>query len=148
MVGTNQDAKRRGIYLALFTDPEGDSCFSVYRQLNKNNKKSNFLKIKKVTQQELCLQFTNILGIFTSAFLRFCCKFIMKIIFYLPVNTDKPKFVAFLVFVCTTASFIAQISSSEKDAIFGSGRKTVNSQGYSELLEPIKTRENCYSPIW
>ena len=45
----------------------------------------------------------------------------MKIIFYLPVNTDKPKIVAFLVFVCTTASFIAQISSSEnvlkRDAI-------------------------------
>ena len=37
----------------------------------------------------------------------------MKIIFYLPVNTDKPKFVAFLVPVCTTASFIAQISSFE-----------------------------------
>ena len=29
-----------------------------------------------------------------------------------------------------------------------SGRKTVNSQGYSELKEPIKTRENCYSLIW
>ena len=45
----------------------------------------------------------------------------MKIIFYPPVNTDKPKVVAFLVFVCTTASFIAQISSSEnvmkRDAI-------------------------------
>ena len=45
----------------------------------------------------------------------------MKIIFYLPVNTDKPKVIAFLVFVCTTASFIAQISSSEnvlkRDAI-------------------------------
>ena len=45
----------------------------------------------------------------------------MKIIFYLPANTDKPKVVAFLVFVCTTASFIAQISSSEnvmkRDAI-------------------------------
>ena len=49
----------------------------------------------------------------------------MTIIFYLPVNTDKlAKFVAFLVFaiVCTTASFIAQISSfenvSKRDAIF------------------------------
>ena len=45
----------------------------------------------------------------------------MEIIFYLPVNTDKPKLVAFLVFVCTTASFIAQISSSKnvlkRDAI-------------------------------
>ena len=37
----------------------------------------------------------------------------MKIIFYLPVNTDKPKFVAFLVFICTTASFTAQMSSTE-----------------------------------
>ena len=37
----------------------------------------------------------------------------MNIIFYLPVNTYKPKVVAFLVFVCTTASFIAQISASE-----------------------------------
>ena len=45
----------------------------------------------------------------------------MKIIFYVPANTDKPKFVAFLVFVCTTASFTAQVSSSEnfskRDAI-------------------------------
>ena len=30
----------------------------------------------------------------------------------------------------------------------GSGRKTLNRQGYSELREPIKTRENCYSLIW
>ena len=30
------------------------------------------------------------------------------------MNTEKPKFVAVLVFVCTSASFIAQISSSEK----------------------------------
>ena len=29
-------------------------------------------------------------------------------------NTDKPKFVAFLVFVCTTALFSAQISSFPK----------------------------------
>ena len=30
----------------------------------------------------------------------------------------------------------------------GSGRKTVNSQGYSKLREPIQTRKNCYSLIW
>ena len=45
----------------------------------------------------------------------------MKIIFYLPVNTNKPKFVAFLVFVYTTALFVTQISPSEnvlkRDAI-------------------------------
>ena len=45
----------------------------------------------------------------------------MEIIFHLAVNTDKPKVVTFLIFVCTTPSFIAQISSSEnvlkRDAI-------------------------------
>ena len=45
----------------------------------------------------------------------------MKIIFYLPLNTDRPKFVAFLVFVCMTSSLITQISSvknvSKRDAI-------------------------------
>ena len=38
----------------------------------------------------------------------------MKIIFYLPVNTNRPKFVALLVCVCTTASFVAQMLYSEK----------------------------------
>ena len=51
----------------------------------------------------------------------------MKIIFYLPINTDKLKFVAFLVFVCTAASFISEISSSEyfskRDAILASVSK-------------------------
>ena len=39
----------------------------------------------------------------------------MKIVFYLPVNTDKPKLIAVLVFFFfwTTALFIAQISSFE-----------------------------------
>ena len=39
---TYQEAKHRGKCRALFTDPEGESCFSIYQQLNKN-KKSNFL---------------------------------------------------------------------------------------------------------
>ena len=38
------DAKRQGIYLALFTDPEGDSCFSIYQiSWIKMKKRSNFL---------------------------------------------------------------------------------------------------------
>ena len=48
----------------------------------------------------------------------------MEIVFDLPVNTDKPKLIAVLVFFfffLTTASFIAQISSFEnvlkRDAI-------------------------------
>ena len=30
MVDIYRDAKCRGLYLPLFTDPEGDSCFSIY----------------------------------------------------------------------------------------------------------------------
>ena len=35
----HRDAKRRGIYLGLYTDPEGDSCFSIYQ--------FSWIKIKK-----------------------------------------------------------------------------------------------------
>ena len=31
VVDIYQDAKRRGIYPPLFTDPEGDSCFTIYQ---------------------------------------------------------------------------------------------------------------------
>ena len=45
----------------------------------------------------------------------------MKIIVYLAGNIDKPKFVAFSIFVGMTGSFIAKISPSEnvskRDAI-------------------------------
>ena len=40
-VNIYRDAKHRGIYLALFTDPEGDSCFSIYQ--------IGWIKMKKVT---------------------------------------------------------------------------------------------------
>ena len=56
----------------------------------------------------------------------------MKYISYLPVNTDQPKKVAFLVFVCTTASLIAQISyenASRRDAILASVAKDIPGYG-------------------
>ena len=39
VVDIYQDVKRRGIYQLLFTDPEGDSCFSIYqiRWIKKNS---------------------------------------------------------------------------------------------------------------
>ena len=33
VVDIYRGAKRRGIYLALGTDPEGDSCFSIYQNI-------------------------------------------------------------------------------------------------------------------
>ena len=86
-----REASRYSIYPPLFTDPEGDSCFSIYQ-------------IRWIKNAALMAQ------------------------------------------------LMATISSSEtfakRRAIFLSVRKTVNIQGYSELREPIKTRENCYPLIW
>ena len=93
-------------------------------------------------------------GFFQVHFYDFVKNSAWKYFLPIPVDTDKAKLVAFLVFVCTTASFIGQISCSEnvskRDAILAPVRKQwiANSQGYSELQEPIKTREKCYSPIW
>ena len=36
------DAKRRGIYLSLFTDAEGESCLSIYQISGIKMKKGNF----------------------------------------------------------------------------------------------------------
>ena len=44
-----RDAKRRGIYPPLFTDPEGDSCFSIYqiRWIKKNASSISSLKLSQ-----------------------------------------------------------------------------------------------------
>ena len=48
MVSVYQDAKRRGIYLALFTDPEG-----IYQISWINWKKVNFCKLKTYLPNQL-----------------------------------------------------------------------------------------------
>ena len=44
--GIYRDVKRRGIYLALFSDPEGDSCFSIYQISWIKTKTETFCKLK------------------------------------------------------------------------------------------------------
>lgn len=58
--------------------------------------------------------------------------------FYLSVNTGKPNFLAFLVFVgkCTSVSFADEMSFSETVAKWDV--KTVNSEGYFEINRPKK----------
>ena len=101
MVSIYQDAKRRGIYLVLFTDPEG-----IYQISWINWKKVNFYKLKTSLGRNFVFNLQTFRG-FVKCIFRFCCKFSMKIIFYLSVNTDK------VVCVCMTATLIANISSSE-----------------------------------
>ena len=66
----------------------------------------------------------------------------MKMIFYPPVNTDKPKFVACLVFVSSVENVL------KRDAILAPIAKRRIAEDIPELRESIKTRENCYSLIW
>ena len=52
-----RDAKCEGIYLALFTDPEGDSCFSIYLiGWIKNGKKVPFRKLEMSLNRNFFLQ--------------------------------------------------------------------------------------------
>ena len=67
----------------------------------------------------------------------------MKIIFYLPVNTEKPKFVTFLLFVSTTASFITQIlpfeNVSKRDTILA----LVAKQGIAKDIPSYGSQSEC-----
>ena len=148
-VNIDRDAKRRGRYLALFTDPEGDSCFSIYQISWIKLKKSNVWKSKTSLSRNFVYNVQTFRRFFSTASLRFCRKFSMKIIFYLPVNTDKPKVVAFCLYDCFIyrSNFVfRKCLGTRRHLDFG--RKTVNSQGYSELQEPNETSENCYSLFW
>ena len=83
-------------------------------------------------------------------FYDFVANSVRRFFFQRPLNTDKPNFVSFLVFVGAAASITAKISSFEtvaKRGHFESCPKTVNFQGYFELQKPIRTRENCYPLI-
>ena len=139
------DSKRLGIFLALWTDPEGGSCFSIYQISWINIKKELFVNKRR----HLEFVYVSIWQCFGDHFLSFCCKFNKKMFSHRPVNTDKPNFVSFLVFVGAAASFTAVFRNyRETRSRFESRPKTVNIQGYSELREPIRTRKNCYPLIW
>ena len=66
MVDKNQDAKHRGIYLVLFTDPDGDSCFSAYQ--------ISWIKMKKITLCKLktSLSRSFVYNIYKVTFRGFC----------------------------------------------------------------------------
>ena len=147
-----RDAKRRGIYLALFTDPEGDSFFSIYQiSWIKLKKKVTFCKLKRHVVGTLFTIYKHF-GDFVKCILRFCCKFSMKIISYLTSEHRGAK-VRRSLGICLYECFIYRTNFVFRKCLetrhhLGSGCKTVNSQGYSVLREPIKTREKYHSLLW
>ena len=90
------------------------------------------------------------LTVFGDHFSWFCCKLSTKFFFYRPVNTDKPKFVSFLVFAGAAASFTAKILSFEtvakREAILNPFPKQWISKDIPSYGS--RTRENCYPLIW
>ena len=128
----NSGAKRRGIYLALFTDPEGDSCFSIYQISWIKMKKVTFWKLKTSLSRNLIYNLQTFL-----VFWRFCCKFSIKI-YFLPTSKHRPakdsRFPSICLYDCPiNRSNLVFRKCLEVRRHFGSGRK-----GYSELREPIK----------
>ena len=101
MVTLYQDAKRRGIYLALFTDPEG-----IYQISWINWKKVNFYKLKTSLGRNF---------VFNLQTFRGFCQVHISILLqiqhennFLPISEHRQ-----VVCVCKTATLITNISSSE-----------------------------------
>ena len=104
-----RDPKRRAKYLALFTDdPEGDSCFSIYQIMDKNEK-SNFCKSKTSLSRNFVYNLQTFRGFCELHFYDFVAN-LNENKFYLPVNTDKPKFVGFFD-ICLYDCFIFRSNS-------------------------------------
>ena len=127
-------------------------CFCIYQVSWRKMKKVTFCKLKMSLSRNFVYNLQTFWVYCQEYFFQFCCKFSVKIIFYLPVNIDTPKFVALLVFVLYhwfiyRSNFVCW-KRLETWRHLGSGRKTVNSQGYCELQEPTEMRKNCYSLIW
>ena len=99
-------------------------------------KKVPFCKLK-MSLNRFFLQFTNILGNFFKCIFRFCCKFSMKIIFYLYQQTQEPRhdtrqsqslsWYLFLQLLHLSLKFRVPKCLEERRHL-GYGHKTVNSQ--------------------
>ena len=139
-------------YLALLTDPEGDSCFSIYQIIwIKLKKKATFCKLKTSHS-------TNF--VYNLQTFRVFCEVHFTILLqiqhennFLPTTEHwQAKVRRFLsiflhdCFIYRTNFVFRKCLETWRHLVYGS--KTVNSQGHSELQKPIKTRQNCFSLIW
>ena len=134
------------IYPRLFTDPEGNNCFSIYQ--------TSWIQMKNVT---FCKQKTSLCRNLFTMYKHFgdFVKCIFMILLQIQdENISLPPSQSLLLswsllvrLLHLSLQFrLPKISLSRSHLV--SGHKTVNSQGYSELWEPIKTHKNCYSLIW
>ena len=125
----NRDAKRRGIYLALWTDHEGGSCFSIY-QISWINIKNELFVNKR---RHLEFVYVSIWQCFGDHFLWFYSKFSQKIFFYRPVNIPTSQSLSLSWYLLVQLlPFIANISSFETVAKRGAILNPVPKQWISK----------------
>ena len=125
-------AKSRGIYLVLFTEPERNSCFSIYQ--------ISWIKMKKVTfcklKTSLCRNFISIykhLGDFVKCIFTILLQ-IQHGSNFLSTSKYRQAKVRRFLGICLYDSLIYCSNFVFRKCLearrhFGSGRKTVNSQG-------------------
>ena len=152
-VAIYRDAKYRGIYLALLTDPEGDNCFSIY-QIGwiKKWKKVPFCKLKMSLNRKFFYNLQTFWEFFQVHFYDFVANSAWKQ-FSTDTSRNRQGKVSRFLGICLYDCFIYRSNFVFRKCLearrhLSSGHKTVNGQGYSELREPVKTREKCCSPIW
>ena len=143
-----RDAKHRGVYPALWTDPEGYSCFSIY-QISWIKSKRNFF-INKRRHLEFVYRFN--WQCFGDHFFYYFVANSVRNFFY----SNKSTLTSHILFL--SWYLLVQLLHLPPKFIFWnchgtrshfeSRPKTVNIHGYSELRKPIRTRENCYPLIW
>jgi len=92
-----RDAKRQGIYLALWTDPKGDSCFCIYQISWIKIKKELFVN-KRRQFVRVCLR-TFQLRVFRGSFFLTILLQIQRENSFLPTSKQRPA--KFCPFLCT-----------------------------------------------
>ena len=134
--------KRRGIYPALFTDPEGDSRFSIYQISGIKMKKSNFfVNLKRHLEGSFFTIYKHFGDFFKCVFTILLQ--IQKENNFLSTSKHRKADVSRFPGICLYDCFIYPSNfvlrkSLETRRHLGFGRKTVNSQGYSELRNAQK----------
>ena len=134
------DMKHWGVYLPLFTDPEGDSCFSIYQ--------ISWIKLKKVIFWQLEMSLSRNFVYSLQTFRGFCqvhFTILLQIQHennFLPTIEHRQAKIHHFFGICLYNCFIYQ-----RNFIFQKCLET-RRQGCFELWEPIKTRKNCCSLIF
>ena len=132
----------------MFTDPEGDSCFSIYQISWVKLKKATFGKLKRSLSRNFVYNLQTFRG-FCQVHFTILLQIQNENNFLSTSKQWQAKVRRFLG-ICSHDCFIYLTNfvfrkCLERKRHLGFGRKTVNGQGYSMLREPIKTRKNCYS---